>query len=409
MTITTASSAPSTSASIEDLYCCWVKSTVVKTCLSVMLGASWPILASSCCTRCNVATSEAPLALNTAKVVAGRPFKREMLRTSSTPSRTSAISLKRATRPSGMVRRTLTELRRAVRAAEHPDRLFRATHLGPTARGIDIHQPQLLIDLAGRDAVRLHACRIEIDPDLTAHAAGPRDLRHAGDRQKPLADRVVNEPGQLLLTHAGCADGEVHDRPTVHVQALHLRLENSLRQIGAHARYGIAYVGRGPVHRGPNLKFDHDLCGPFRRRGSDVFHVADVGDRALDLLQYLGLELRRRRAGLTDGDLYERSGDVRIERDGQTDERHDAKHAQHREQHEWEDRMRNGPGRDVLHGQLALPAMATVSPMRRKAPAIATTRSLPSRPWLTSRPSDRAPPTVTARRSTLLSPPTTKT
>ena len=37
--------------------------------------------------------------------------------------------------------------------------------------------------------------------------------------------------------------------PAVHVQALHLRLENSLRQIGAHASYGIAHVGRGAIHR----------------------------------------------------------------------------------------------------------------------------------------------------------------
>ena len=123
----------------------------------------------------------------------------------------------------------LTELRGAVRAAEHPDRLLRTTHLGPTACGIDVHQPQLLIDLAGRDAVGLHARRIEVDADLARDTAGARDLCDAGDRQKPLADRVVHEPRQLLLTHARGADGEVHDRPAVHVQALHLRLENSLR------------------------------------------------------------------------------------------------------------------------------------------------------------------------------------
>ena len=45
-------------------------------------------------------------------------------------------------------------------------------------------------------------------------------------------------------------------------------------------------------------------------------------------------------------------------------------------------------------------ATFTCSPVRRNAPATATTRSLPLSPLSTSRPSERAPTTVIARRST---------
>ena len=88
-----------------------------------------------------------------------------------------------------------------MRAAQHPDRLFAAADLRAAAGGIDVDRAQLLVHLDGRDAERLHARRIEIDADLAVDAAPAVDLRNAGDRQQPLGDRVVDEPGELLLGH----------------------------------------------------------------------------------------------------------------------------------------------------------------------------------------------------------------
>src|SRR5258706_363481 len=199
-TIATASSAPSISASIEALYCCLVKSTVVKTCLRWMLGFSVVILASSACTRLSVSTSEAPLAFSTPKV------------------------------------------------------------------------------LGGRDAGRLHARRIEIDADLPIDAARAVDLRDAADREQPLVDRVVHEPGELLLGHAGGADRVVDDRTAVDFLAADLRFEDARRQVGAHACHGVAHVGGGAIDRRADLEFHEHQRLPFGGTRDDVLDVADLGD-----------------------------------------------------------------------------------------------------------------------------------
>src|SRR5207342_3495743 len=105
------------------------------------------------------------------------------------------------------------------------------------------------------------------------------------------------------------------------------------------------------------------------------------------------------------------------------DEGDDAEGGQHREQHQREYRVGDRPRRYASHGALtaapALPATTlflplspelpeatavgatlTCSPVRRNAPATATTRSFPLRPLSTSSPCGRAPTTLIERRST---------
>ena len=75
-------------------------------------------------------TSEAPLALKTPKVVAGRPLSRAMVRTSAMPSCTSAISRRRTNLPPGSNDLRIAERLRRLGAAEHANRLLAAARPG---------------------------------------------------------------------------------------------------------------------------------------------------------------------------------------------------------------------------------------------------------------------------------------
>ena len=143
-------------------------------------------------------TSEAPLALNTPKAVAGRPLSRAMERTSAMPSCTSAISRSRTDRPppamiwvSARSSALLAPPSTRIACSPPPD-------LGAAARGVEIQRPQLIVDLDRGQPERLQARGIELDADLAAHAAAARDLRNPRNRQQALGDGVVDEPAELL-------------------------------------------------------------------------------------------------------------------------------------------------------------------------------------------------------------------
>jgi hypothetical protein len=131
-------------------------------------------------------TSEAPLALNTPKAVAGRPLSRAMERTSSTPSRTSAISRRRTNLPAAHDDLRVREILRALRAAQHADRLLAAADLGAPAGGIEIERAQLLVDLDRGEAQACMRAGSSSTRISRSHAAAARDLRDAGNRQQRL-------------------------------------------------------------------------------------------------------------------------------------------------------------------------------------------------------------------------------
>ena len=95
-TTSTASTEPSSSASMAELYWSLVAPTVENTCLTVTLGFSARIFLSSASTLAIAVTSEEPRERDTPNVVAGRPFSLPIERTSSTPSLTVAMSSSRA-------------------------------------------------------------------------------------------------------------------------------------------------------------------------------------------------------------------------------------------------------------------------------------------------------------------------
>ena len=217
--------------------------------------------------------------------------------------------------PAGQGDACLPELQRGRRATEHANRLFAAADLQAPARRVEVDLPQLLIDVDGRDPERLHARRIELHADLAIDAAAALHLGDAVDRQQSLGDCVVDEPAELFLGHLCGADGVVYERSAFDVDALHQGFLDALGQIAAHLGDGIAHVGHGTIDRCADLELDIDQRRPFERGGSDVLDVADARDRAFDLLDDLGLDLRsgQRLAALT-GDLDQRKGNVRADR-----------------------------------------------------------------------------------------------
>ncbi len=304
--------------------------------------------------------------------------------------------------PSGQHDLGVAERRGRARPAQHADRLLAAPELGPPAGRIEVEVAQLVVDLDGGDAERLHARGIELDADLAIDAAAALHLRDALNAEQPFRDRIIDEPGQLLLGERARADAVVDDRRPIGVDALHDRLLDGQRQLRSYLGDSVAHVGDRAVDRRADVELDRDVGLALGRPRGDVVDVADAGDGALDLLDDLRLQLLRGGARLHDGDVHQRERDVRVERDGQPYEGHDAHEHQHHEQHHRRHRMPDGPRGNVFHGGSCDSSVVifTDSPSRRKPPAVRTTCSFPVRPEAMTTPAPDMSATRTACRVT---------
>ena len=314
----------------------------------------------------SVSTSEAPLALKTPKVVAGRPFSREI----AAHFGDAVAHIGNVAEPrDAAVRRSVRRVSASCCAVRAPPSTRIDCSLPPTCA-----RPPAASMLTCRSwsltsaavmPIGLHARRIEIDADLATHAARALDLRHAGHGQQPLVDRVVDEPGQLFLGHAGGADRVVDDRAAVDFLAPDLRLEDALRQIGAHARHRIAHVGGGAIDRRADLEFDEDPAPGPSVASEMMFLTLPILETEPSTFCSTCVSISVGAApGTLIEHLHEGRGDIRIERDRQADERDDAEHRQHREQHQREDRMRDRPGGDASHGALTAAFVAAPAALR---------------------------------------------
>ncbi len=196
--------------------------------------------------------------------------------------------------------------------AEHADRLFSPGDFSAAASGIDVHLLQLLIDLAGRYATRLHLCRIQYDADFPADAPAPRDSRHARHRQQPFGHRVVDIPGQFLQRHVGGFRAEIGHRCAVKVEAGDLRLQYSFGKIAANLVDGVLDVGDGAIDRRSDLELDCRNGLSFRHDRSDFIDAADATHGSFDALSHLGFEFGWRGAGLKHHHLRHGKADVRL-------------------------------------------------------------------------------------------------
>jgi hypothetical protein len=147
--------------------------------------------------------------------------------------------------PAGKHDLRVAERSSAVGLTEHADRLLAASDLGASAGGVEVERAQLLIDLSGGDAERLHARRVELDAYLTADAAATRHLRHALDGQQSLGDGVVHEPRQILVREP---PGEQADEQQRCQCARRLDRARSLLRAGRGSRAAVrADAARGTV------------------------------------------------------------------------------------------------------------------------------------------------------------------
>ena len=127
-------------------------------------------------------------------------------------------------------------------AAEHAHGLFRAGNLGAAAGRVEVRRAQLLIDLAGGDALRLHAQGIQFHLDLAADPAGAADDGDAFDTHETAVQRVVDEPAKLLDRHRRAFRREIADGLVGEIDALDLRLQDAVGQVAPDAGDGVAHV-----------------------------------------------------------------------------------------------------------------------------------------------------------------------
>ena len=236
---------------------------------------------------------------------------------------------------------------RARRIAEHAHGLARTGHFSAAACCVEIDLAQRGVDLRRRDALRLHPHRIERDGDLSVHAAIALDFRHAGDREKTLAHRVVDEPRELLDGHVVGGDGKVGNGVGRGLCLDHLRFEDAFGQIPTHLIDRVLDL----VHRGidvrPDGELDHRLAGPFGRRRTQGIDARDCPDCGFDALGDLVFDFRRRRARLGDGDNDQREFDVRLVLHLHAHERHNPGQREAKEHDDRHDRVADRPGGNV--------------------------------------------------------------
>ena len=324
---------------------------VVKTCLMVTSGFSLRILAISASTSAMTVMSEVPLAFRMLKVVAGRPSRRASERISPTLSLTFARSESRAKRPPGSMI-CVSPSACAVRAS-------------PSTR-IACSPPPTWARPPGESRLSERSCW------LTCAAVTPSACMRAGSSSTRIS-RLTPPPrdtwatpsmpsSRLLMVLSTNQDSSSSESAleltakkarlaAVGVHALHDGLLDALGQVDAHLGDRVAHVGDRAVDRRADRELDEDARLALDRQRGDVVDVADAGDRALDLLHDLRLDLLRRGARLADEHVHAGEGDVGVERDRQTDERDDSHEEEHDEQHDRRDRVADRPGGHVLHGR----------------------------------------------------------
>ena len=169
-------------------------------------------------------------------------------------------------------------------------------------------QPLNSFGIAAR-AAQLVRVRSEAD----VHAV----LADAGLALQGALDLVVDEPGQFLERHVGRGDGEGLDRLAFHVDLGDDRLLDGGGQVAADAVDGVLDVLQRLVRRLFDLE-EHGRHGAAVGDGRhDVIDALDAGDRVLDLLGDLHLELGRGGAALRHRNGDDRHVDIGKARDGQ--------------------------------------------------------------------------------------------
>ena len=173
------------------------------------------------------------------------------------------------------------------------------------------------------------------------------DAADAGHGRQLARDREVDEPRELRVRHVVRRDAPRDDGAAGRRDARDDRLVGVGRQIRADTRHRVADV----VERGREIRAEAELDARRRRAFVDGRgHLLDAGDRrdgVLDLARDLAFHLRRRDAGIRDGDDDGRELDVGPIEHAELREAQEARDRQRDEENDDGNGIADRPGDEV--------------------------------------------------------------
>ena len=231
-----------------------------------------------------------------------------------------------------------------IHSANGPQCLLGAADIGAPPGGILLHLAQLARNIGRRGVQCEQPGRIEFDANLAADPADTGDSADAAHTEHGLGQRIVHQPRQGLVVHAGRCDGVGQDRRTGEIDAGNHRVLQFTGEIGADSRNGIANVVDAFLRRLLQTEFDRDNDCAFLGPGVDVLDALQRRDGVLDLAPDFGLHLRRSRTRQARRDGDGGQVDVRELLDLHPPESHQAEQGEHQEQQHRRNGVANGPG-----------------------------------------------------------------
>ena len=211
----------------------------------LMSGCAALSLASAARTPSVTSISLAPRERTISKPTTGLPSSSAAERLSATVSLTPGDLVEADAPAVGERDFHAAELLGRLHGGDGAHRLLGAAQVGAAARGFLLHLAQLARDVGGGGVERQQARRVELDahlrdtPPTRDTAPTPRTASMA------FGDLVVDEPGERLVVHLLRGHRVGEDGRAGEVDLLDHRVAQVGRQVGAHARDGVAHV----VHR----------------------------------------------------------------------------------------------------------------------------------------------------------------
>ena len=210
-------------------------------------------------------------------------------------------------------------------------------------RHVAVHVGDAVHDLAEVEAVGGEPVEAQVDPHLArlhpveVHPGDPRDA----------ADGVGDPPLQAVVVrrevHAGGGDPRLHDRDLGGREGVDVDLPHVARQVRARVLDSLEHLRAGHVHRLAPRELELEVGAVGGGGGADPAGAGDGGERLLERLHDLALDLPG--AGVRVGDGHEHPGEVHVRQEGEGDpaERDASQHQQAQQHH------RGGDG--PVHGE----------------------------------------------------------
>ena len=346
-TTRTVRSAPSISAPWTSATELATRGPASRAVISSTPAGSVALIRSTCfATRPLTSVALYPSALMMSMPTAARPLKSAAVRGSSVPSRASATSPSRTSRPLRCVTTSCAKsagvssrpLSRIVRSSSEP--LSRPTGAARfCACSAWTTSPTL-------DAGRLQRLRLQLDRHLALDAADHAHFRDAGHAAQLADDAGIGEPRELGSRQRPGRRGQLHDRQVVRIEPREDRLLHLGRQVVPDLRDAVADVLRRLLQVLLEDELDRDHAEAVERVRLDLLDAADRRDLLLDRIDDLALDGVGRRARVGDRDRDDRRRDVGELVGLQGRQREHAEDRQRKHRDDRDDRPPNGEIRD---------------------------------------------------------------